>query len=59
MVFGRKLSARALFGLLVLLSAGGCAQAPPERFIAGAEVQAPHGWLDFCNRNPTDADCSR
>lgn len=57
MVLGRKLSTLTLLGILVLAGSSGCTHAPPERFIAGIEVQAPHGWIGFCRRNPADVDC--
>lgn len=57
MVLGRKLMALTVLYLLVLAGTSGCAHAPPERFIAGVEVQAPNGWIGFCRRNPADVDC--
>jgi predicted transglutaminase-like cysteine proteinase len=64
MVPGRQLSGRALrfLGLLAalaLLGPIGCMNPSPRPFVAGAEVQPPSGWMDYCRRNPTDVDCRR
>lgn len=60
MVCGSQLTiGTRINALLVLLicNVRGCTHAPPEPFITGAEVPAPHGWIDYCNRNPLDEDC--
>lgn len=57
MVLRRKLSTLTLLGALVLAWSCACTHTPPERFMAGIEVLPPHGWMEFCRRNPLDVDC--
>lgn len=44
-------------GFCLTLLLQGCATAPGPRVILGAPVDPPPGWIDYCQRNPSDVSC--
>ena len=45
-----------IIGLAVMLSA--CTTSNTLKPVLGDEAYAPMGWIQYCNDNPKDKDCS-